>query len=78
MPDPTDVERGPVLDGAVLDGAVLDGAVLAGAVLAGGRSRRLGTDKAAVEIDGRAMADRVLDALRAVGTRPVVIGGDTP
>ena len=50
---------------------------LAGAVLAGGRSRRMGRTKALIEIDGVAMADRVLAALRGVGARPVVVcGGD--
>ena len=47
-----------------------------GAVLVGGASRRMGTDKALVEIDGRPMALRVADALRAGGAeRVVVVGG---
>ncbi len=50
---------------------------VAGVVLAGGSSRRMGRTKALIDIDGRAMADRVLDALRAVGAEPVVlVGGD--
>ncbi len=50
---------------------------LAAAILAGGRSSRMGRTKALIEIDGRAMADRVLDAARSVGADPVVvIGGD--
>lgn len=49
----------------------------AGVVLAGGASRRMGRTKALVEVDGRAMADRVLDALRGVGAQPVfIVGGD--
>lgn len=49
----------------------------AGAVLCGGASRRMGTDKALVEVDGRAMARRVADALAAAGAHPVVaVGGD--
>lgn len=37
----------------------------------------MGQTKALIEIDGRAMADRVLDAARALGADPVVIlGGD--
>jgi molybdopterin-guanine dinucleotide biosynthesis protein A len=49
----------------------------AGAVLTGGASRRMGTDKALLEVDGRAMAVRVADALRAAGaTRVVAVGGD--
>ncbi len=51
---------------------------LAAAVLAGGRSSRMGTNKALIEVDGRAMADRVLDAARAVGVDPVVILGGDP
>lgn len=50
---------------------------LAAAVLAGGRSSRMGSTKALIEIDGRRMADRVLDAARSVGADPVVVlGGD--
>ncbi len=50
---------------------------LAAAVLAGGRSRRMGRTKALIAVDGRAMADRVIDAARSVGADPVVlIGGD--
>ncbi|HEX6659266.1 MAG TPA: molybdenum cofactor guanylyltransferase [Ilumatobacter sp.] len=49
----------------------------AGAVLCGGRSRRMGTDKAVVEVDGVAMAERVARTLEAAGCRPVVlVGGD--
>lgn len=50
---------------------------LAGAVLAGGASRRMGRAKAFIEIDGRPMVRRVVDALVAAGADPVtVIGGD--
>ncbi len=49
----------------------------AGAVLCGGQSRRMGTDKAVVEVDGVAMAERVASTLEAAGCRPVVlVGGD--
>jgi molybdopterin-guanine dinucleotide biosynthesis protein A len=48
----------------------------AGAVLAGGASRRMGRDKAFIEIDGAPLVARVADALRAAGaTRVIVIGG---
>jgi molybdenum cofactor guanylyltransferase len=51
--------------------------VTAGAVLCGGRSRRMGTDKALVEVDGVAMAERVAQALEAAGCAPVAfVGGD--
>jgi molybdenum cofactor guanylyltransferase len=48
-----------------------------GAVLTGGASTRMGRDKALVEVDGVAMADRVAAALHAAGaTRVARIGGD--
>jgi molybdopterin-guanine dinucleotide biosynthesis protein A len=50
---------------------------VAGAVLAGGRSRRMGRDKALLEVGGRPMAQSVLDALEAAGVDPLfVVGGD--
>ncbi len=50
-----------------------------GVVLAGGRSTRMGTDKAFVEIEGLAMVRRVADALIAGGCMPVWCqGGDRP
>lgn len=51
---------------------------LAAAVLAGGRSRRMGRTKALIEVEGRALADRVIDAARAIGARPVVLVGGDP
>lgn len=48
-----------------------------GAVLCGGASRRMGHDKALLELDGRALARRVADALTEAGAwRVVAIGGD--
>lgn len=53
------------------------GASFAGAVLCGGASRRMGRDKALLEVGGAAMARRVADALAAAGAEPVVaVGGD--
>lgn len=50
----------------------------AGAVLCGGAGRRMGTDKAFVEVGGVAMAERVAAALEGAGCSPVVlVGGDT-
>ena len=54
-----------------------DAGSLAGAVLCGGASRRMGRDKALIEIEGRPMALRVADALRLAGADPVIaVGGD--
>jgi molybdopterin-guanine dinucleotide biosynthesis protein A len=48
-----------------------------GAVLTGGASRRMGHDKATLEIDGEAMAARVANSLRAAGAAEVFcVGGD--
>jgi molybdopterin-guanine dinucleotide biosynthesis protein A len=50
---------------------------VAGAVLCGGSSRRMGVDKALVEIDGVPMAERVARILAGAGCDPVVfVGGD--
>jgi molybdopterin-guanine dinucleotide biosynthesis protein A len=50
-----------------------------GAVLTGGASTRMGRDKALVEVDGVAMAERVASALRGAGARDVGrIGSDVP
>ncbi len=49
-----------------------------GAVLCGGASRRMGVDKATLEVHGVAMARRVADVLRASGCAPVIaVGGDS-
>ncbi len=49
---------------------------LLGAVLAGGASRRMGTDKAGVEISGATLLDRVASAVASVTDRVVVLGGE--
>lgn len=51
--------------------------MVAGVVLAGGASSRMGVDKALVDVAGRPMVLRVVDALRAGGCDPVACqGGD--
>lgn len=50
-----------------------------GVVLCGGSSRRMGRDKALLEVDGIPMALRVAAALRSAGAAEVLaIGGDAP
>ena len=44
-------------------------------VLVGGRSTRMGTDKAALVLDGVAMRDRVLAAVSAAGITTVIVAG---
>lgn len=46
------------------------------AILAGGRSSRMGTDKAVLEVDGQTMIARVLEAARAVSERLFVVSND--
>lgn len=49
-----------------------------GAIFAGGQARRFGSDKAAVEIDGVALIDRVARQLLPQVDRLVVVGRDWP
>jgi molybdenum cofactor guanylyltransferase len=50
-----------------------DGAGAVGAVLAGGRSRRMGSPKALVELAGRPLIAHVLAAIDAASLEPVVV-----
>ena len=53
--------------------------MLGGVVPAGGASRRMdGVDKLALEVGGRTLLDRVLDAARSVCDRLVVVGPSRP
>lgn len=52
--------------------------MILGVILAGGASSRMGVDKAAVEINGRPMLDRVAASLDAVADRIVVAGRSSP
>ncbi len=49
---------------------------LAGVVLAGGRSRRMGTDKALLELDGISLVERAARKLGSVCTRVVIADGE--
>jgi molybdopterin-guanine dinucleotide biosynthesis protein A len=49
-----------------------------GAIFAGGQARRFGADKAAVEIDGVALIDRVAAALRPQCDSLIVVGREWP
>lgn len=46
-----------------------------GIVLAGGASRRMGTDKASLLINGETLLARIVRELQAAGYEPVVLGG---
>ena len=50
-------------------------AEVTGVVLCGGRSRRMGADKALLEVGGRRLIDAALDALRPVAGRVVLASG---
>jgi molybdopterin-guanine dinucleotide biosynthesis protein A len=45
-------------------------------LLAGGRSTRMGRDKAAVDLGGRTLLERAIDAARPVAARVVLVGRD--
>ena len=61
----------------MMAGTLMPGSGLAGAVLTGGASRRMGSDKALVLVEGMPMASRVTSALRIAGCDSVgLVGGD--
>ena len=46
-----------------------------GIILVGGKSRRMGVDKAFLEIDGQPLFERVLEVFRATFRRIILVGG---
>ena len=52
--------------------------MITGVILAGGRSTRMGTDKAFVEMAGRPFIEHVADALGQVVTSVVTVGREEP
>ena len=51
---------------------------LPAAILGGGRSRRMGQDKACIELDGSSLAQRIHQTLCSAGCSPVVLVGRQP
>jgi molybdopterin-guanine dinucleotide biosynthesis protein A len=49
---------------------------ITGVILVGGKSRRMGRDKAFLEIEGMPLFERVLHIFRAVFARTILIGGN--
>lgn len=49
--------------------------LVCGVVLSGGKSTRMQTDKARLEIDGETLLDRARSLLRAAGCDPVLVSG---
>ncbi|MEX2425530.1 MAG: molybdenum cofactor guanylyltransferase [Thermomicrobiaceae bacterium] len=48
------------------------------AILAGGQSRRMGQDKALLEVEGRALIEYVLDAANSVSDETMIVASDRP
>lgn len=51
---------------------------LTAAVLAGGQSRRMGQDKALLEVDGRALIEYVLDVTKSLADETLIVASERP
>jgi molybdenum cofactor guanylyltransferase len=51
---------------------------LSAAILAGGQSRRMGEDKALLEVDGRPMIEYVIDVAREIADETFIVATDRP
>ncbi|TVR74908.1 MAG: molybdenum cofactor guanylyltransferase [Sphaerobacteraceae bacterium] len=51
---------------------------LSAAILAGGQSRRMGEDKALLEVDGRPMIEYVINAAKSVADETIIVATDRP
>jgi molybdenum cofactor guanylyltransferase len=51
---------------------------LTAAILAGGQSRRMGQDKALLEVEGRALIEYVIDAANIVADETIIVASDRP
>ncbi len=51
---------------------------LSAAILAGGQSRRMGKDKALLEVDGRALIEYVIDVANRVADETFIVASDRP
>lgn len=54
------------------------GNALTAAVLAGGQSRRMGQDKALLEVDGRSLIEYVLDVTTALADETLIVASERP
>ncbi len=51
---------------------------LSAAILAGGQSRRMGQDKALLEVEGRTLIEYVLEPVRTVADEVLIVASDRP
>ncbi len=51
---------------------------LSAAILAGGRSRRMGQDKALLEVEGRALIEYVIDVASSIADETLIVASERP